>query len=45
VPAIADDATFAADKLAQFRDAPVYYGWFNGTKYVSPADAGRHRRR
>jgi hypothetical protein len=28
-PAIADDATFAADKLAQFRDAPVYYGWFN----------------
>jgi hypothetical protein len=28
-PAIADDATFAADQLAQFRDAPVYYGWFN----------------
>jgi hypothetical protein len=28
-PALADDATFAADQLAQFRDAPVYYGWFN----------------
>jgi hypothetical protein len=28
-PAIANDATFAADQLAQFRDAPVYYGWFN----------------
>ena len=31
-PAIADDATFAGDKPAQFRDAPVYYGWFNGNK-------------
>jgi hypothetical protein len=29
VPALADDPTFAADKLAQFRDAPTYYGWFN----------------
>ena len=28
-PALADDATFAADKLSQFRDVPVYYGWFN----------------
>jgi hypothetical protein len=28
-PAIADDATFAADKIAQFRDSPNYYGWFN----------------
>ena len=28
-PAVADDATFAADRLAQFRDAPLYYGWFN----------------
>lgn len=30
VPAIADDATFAGDKAAQFRAAPTYYGWFNG---------------
>lgn len=30
VPAIADNAVFAADKLAQFRDNPQYYGWFNG---------------
>jgi hypothetical protein len=29
VPAIADDATFAGDKVTQFRDAPTYYGWFN----------------
>ncbi len=32
LPAVADDATFAGDKLSQFRDAPVYYGWFNATK-------------
>jgi hypothetical protein len=31
-PAVADDATFAAARLAQFRDAPAYYGWFNGNK-------------
>jgi hypothetical protein len=29
-PAIADNAVFAADKLAQFRENPEYYGWFNG---------------
>jgi len=29
-PALANDTAFAADKTAQFRDAPVYYGWFNG---------------
>ena len=43
VPAIADNATFAADKLSQFRDAPVYYGWFNGTKtfdLMTPSDNG-----
>jgi len=28
-PALADNAVFAADKLAQFRGAPLYYGWFN----------------
>ncbi len=32
MPAIADNATFAGDRLAQFRDAPTYYGWFNGTR-------------
>ena len=34
-PAIADDALFAADKLSQFRDAPTYYGWFNGDKFFT----------
>jgi hypothetical protein len=28
-PALADNAVFAADRLAQFRDAPLYYGWLN----------------
>jgi hypothetical protein len=35
MPAIADDPTFAADKLSQFRDAPTYCGWFNATKFFS----------
>jgi len=26
---LADNPQFAADQLAQFRDAPLYYGWFN----------------
>lgn len=30
VPVIADDSNFATDKLSQFRDNPMYYGWFNG---------------
>lgn len=34
-PALADDANFAADKLAQFRDAPTYYGWFNGKAFFN----------
>ena len=29
LPALNDDAAFAADKLSQFRDAPLYYGWLN----------------
>jgi hypothetical protein len=29
VPALADNEQFAADKLAQLRDSPLYYGWFN----------------
>jgi hypothetical protein len=28
-PRLADNPVFAADQSAQFRDAPVYYGWFN----------------
>jgi hypothetical protein len=35
VPAIADDAIFAGDKLSQFRDAPTGYGWFNGNKFIN----------
>lgn len=35
MPAIADDTTFAGDKLAQFRDAPTYYGWFNAAKTIN----------
>jgi hypothetical protein len=29
-PALNDNAVFAADKLSQFRNSPLYYGWFNG---------------
>jgi hypothetical protein len=39
-PVIADDAVFAGDKLAQFRDQPVGYGWFNGAKFLSLVTAG-----
>ena len=34
-PAIADDTTFAADKLSQFRNRPTYYGWFNAKLFIS----------
>ena len=27
---LADNSQFAADQLSQFRDNPLYYGWFNG---------------
>jgi hypothetical protein len=30
LPPLADNALFAADRLAQFRAAPLYYGWLNG---------------
>ena len=45
IPAMADDAVFAADKPAQFRDAPLYYGWFNGNRLFTllsqaPEDTG-----
>jgi len=29
VPPLGDNALFAADRLTQFRDAPLYYGWLN----------------
>ena len=29
MPALNDDSIFAADKLSQFRDTPLYYGWLN----------------
>jgi hypothetical protein len=34
VPALAEQAGFAADKLAQFREGPQYYGWFNGKTFL-----------
>ena len=40
LPALADDATFAADKLAQFRDSPTYYGWFNAGRFFSLISQG-----
>ena len=35
VPALNDNAIFAADKLAQFRDSPLYYGWFNAKTFFT----------
>jgi hypothetical protein len=32
-PSLNDNAIFAADKAAQFRDAPAYYGWFNAKAF------------
>ena len=29
LPTLNDNAIFSADKLSQFRDAPLYYGWLN----------------
>jgi hypothetical protein len=29
LPPLGENALFAANRLAQFRDAPLYYGWFN----------------
>jgi hypothetical protein len=45
IPAIADNAVFAADKLSQFRENPEYYAWFNGKGFFdliaqAPADNG-----
>jgi hypothetical protein len=35
VPALNDNAIFAADKLAQFRDSPLYFGWFNAKTFFN----------
>jgi hypothetical protein len=29
LPPLGNNTLFASDRLAQFRDAPLYYGWFN----------------
>jgi hypothetical protein len=34
-PALGDNAQFAMDQLAQFHDAPLYYGWFNGKTFFN----------
>ncbi|MGH7988747.1 MAG: hypothetical protein ACREDS_00925 [Limisphaerales bacterium] len=33
LPPLSDNPVFAADKLAQFRNAPLYYGWFNAKTF------------
>jgi hypothetical protein len=33
LPPLSDNPVFAADKLGQYRDAPLYYGWFNGKTF------------
>ncbi|HEY3931465.1 MAG TPA: hypothetical protein VGM58_03755 [Verrucomicrobiae bacterium] len=33
LPPLNENPIFAADKLAQFRDAPLYYGWFNAKTF------------
>jgi hypothetical protein len=33
-PALNDNAVFAADKLSQFRNAPLYYAWFNTKTFL-----------
>jgi len=33
MPALADDSTFAADKIAQFHGTPLYYAWFDANTY------------
>ncbi len=34
-PALADNAVFAADKVSQLRDSPLYYCWFNAKMLFS----------
>ena len=35
MPALGDNAVFTADKIQQFRDAPLYYGWFNAKTFFN----------
>jgi hypothetical protein len=35
IPALDDNALFAADKISQFRDSPLYYGWFNAKTFFA----------
>lgn len=35
MPALNDNAIFAADKLARFHDAPLYLGWFNAKTFFN----------
>jgi hypothetical protein len=35
LPALSDNAVFNADKILQFRDAPLYYGWFNAKTFFN----------
>lgn len=35
LPALNEDAVFAADRLSQFHDAPLYYGWLNAKALVA----------
>jgi hypothetical protein len=35
LPALSEDAGFAADKTSQFRDNPLYYGWLNAKTLFS----------
>lgn len=32
-PALRDNAVFAADQMSQFRNAPLYYAWFNAKTF------------
>jgi hypothetical protein len=34
-PALKDNAEFAADRLSQFHDRPLYYGWFNAKTFFA----------
>jgi hypothetical protein len=35
MPDLDDNAIFAADKISQFRDSPLYYGWFNAKTFFN----------
>ncbi len=35
MPSLNDNASFAAARLSQFHDAPLYFGWFNAKTFFS----------